>query len=97
MKRNGDVAGVSFTTYNLAVIEVLAGDMPTARELLERPIVNTDMPGRHRAIGWQHLMLAQVRRQLGDRNAADESIGRATEIFTALEERAGLAASAELR
>jgi hypothetical protein len=97
VERGGDRAGLGFTTYNLGVVEVLLGELPTARTLLERPVVNEVMPGRHRAVGWHRVLLAQVCRRLADERAARQVAAQARTIFSRLGERAGLAAISELR
>jgi hypothetical protein len=96
IERGGDRAGSGFSTYNLGVVEVLLGDLQTARALLQRPVVNEVMPGRHRAVGWHRVLLAQVCRRLGDECAARRAGAEAREIFSRLGERAGLAAIGEL-
>ena len=90
MRRGGDVAGIGFTAWNLATVQVLLGDLPAAAELLEHPAVGPDSPGWQRAIGWNRLLLADIRRRLGD-SRHEAAAAAAQEMFTRLGDRAGLA------
>jgi hypothetical protein len=90
MRRGGDVAGIGFAAWNLAAVHVLLGDLPAAAELLEHPAVRPDSPGWQRAIGWNRLLLADIRRRLGD-SRHDVAAAAAQEMFTRLDDRAGLA------
>jgi predicted ATPase/DNA-binding SARP family transcriptional activator len=90
MRRGGDVAGIGLAAWNLAAVHVLLGDLPAAAELLEHPAVRPDSPGWQRAIGWNRLLLADIRRRLGD-SRHDVAAAAAQEMFTRLEDRAGLA------
>jgi predicted ATPase/DNA-binding SARP family transcriptional activator len=95
MRRCGDVAGMGFTSWNLAVIEVLLDDPVSAVELLTHPAVDATSPGWHRAVGWYQLLLADVLgRHGGD---PDPAVREAQRIFDLLGERAGLAELHELR
>ena len=96
MLRGGDVAGIGFTAWNLAAVHVLLGDPPAADELLEHPAVRPDSPGWHRAIGWNRLLLADIRRRLGD-SRHEAAAAAAQEMFTRLGDRPGLAELRSMR
>ena len=97
MRRGGDVAGIGFTAWNLAVVEVLLGDLPAAVDLLEHPVVGPTSPGWHRALGWNRLLVADIRRRLGDPDRQAAAAAEAHATFVRLGERAGLAELRNIR
>jgi hypothetical protein len=50
------------------------------------------VPDFHRSKGWQHLLLAQLRAQIGDVVGAEAALRAATAVFGRIGERQGLAA-----
>jgi hypothetical protein len=94
MERSGDAAGVVLTMADLAVVEVLLGDVRAALPLVERAARTGLIPGGHRAAGWHHLMHARLLRGLGRTGEADRAVALARGIFTDLGELRGLRACA---
>jgi len=92
MERNGDTAGVTLTTTNLAVAEMLLGEPSAALGWIDRATQVPDLPGGHRGFGWLRLLQAQVLSGAGDRQAADAAAVAALELFSGFGEQAGLAA-----
>jgi predicted ATPase/DNA-binding SARP family transcriptional activator len=92
MERNGDSAGVTLASSNLAVVETLLGAPAAALGWIERAIEIPDLPGGHRAFGWLRLLQAHLLSGLHDREAADTAARAALALFSGLGERAGLAA-----
>jgi predicted ATPase/DNA-binding SARP family transcriptional activator len=95
MKRCGDVAGTGYTTWNLAVVETLLGDLDTAAGLLSHPPVDDTSPGWHRGAGWYQLLLADIVGRLGGN--PQPAAREAQRLFDLLGERAGLAELRGLR
>jgi predicted ATPase/DNA-binding SARP family transcriptional activator len=94
MERSGDAAGVVLTMADLAVVEVLLGDVKAALPLVERAARTGLIPGGHRAAGWHHLMHARLLRGLGRTGEAGRAVAQARDIFTGLGELRGLRACA---
>jgi predicted ATPase/DNA-binding SARP family transcriptional activator len=92
MERSGDVAGVTLTSANLGIVELLLGEPAAALRWINRGAELPDVPGGHRGYGWLRLLQAHVLAQLGDRAAADLSATAAFRLFFDVGEQAGLAA-----
>ena len=92
MEESGDIAGVSVSTVNLAVAELLLANLPAALTWLDRALTVFPIPGGHRSLGWLHLIRAHVLRQLGDVDRSNTSAAAAQTVFAQLGERRGLIA-----
>jgi predicted ATPase len=92
MEESGDLAGVSVTSVNLAVTELLLHDLRAALGWLDRALAVFPIPGGHRSLGWLYLVRSHVLRQLGDMDASGDSAAKAKAVFTRLGEQRGLIA-----
>ena len=92
MEESGDIAGVSVSTVNLAVAELLLANLPAALTWLDRALTVFPIPGGHRSLGWLHFIRAHVLRQLGDMDRSNKSAAAAQTVFAQLGERRGLIA-----
>jgi tetratricopeptide (TPR) repeat protein len=92
MEESGDIAGVSVTRVNLAVSELLLGNLRGALAWLDRALAVFPIPGGHRSLGWLHFIRAQVLLQLDDVDGATRSAVAAQKMFTQLGEQRGLIA-----
>ena len=92
MEESGDIAGVSVSTVNLAVAELLLANLPAALTWLDRALTVFPIPGGHRSLGWLHFIRAHVLRQLGDVDRSNTSAAAAQTVFAQLGERRGLIA-----
>jgi hypothetical protein len=92
VEESGDIAGVSVTSVNLGVAELLLADLPAALSWLDRALAVFPIPGGHRSLGWLHLLRAHVLRQLGDADGSMISAAAAQTVFSQLGERRGVAA-----
>jgi len=92
MARSNAGAGLALTLTNAALIERTLGSNDAAAALLERALVEQTVPGGHRSVGWQKLMLALLRLEQGDGDAATELASQAHEVFADFGESRGLAA-----
>ncbi|HET8915180.1 MAG TPA: hypothetical protein VFM91_05710, partial [Propionibacteriaceae bacterium] len=92
MEESGDIAGISVTTVNLAVAEMLLSDLRVALTWLTRALAVFPIPGGHRSLGWLHFLRAHVLLRLGDVEGSMRSGAEAQAMFTRLGERRGLIA-----
>jgi predicted ATPase/DNA-binding SARP family transcriptional activator len=92
MEESGDIAGVSVTSVNLAVVELLLADLPAALDWLDRALAVFPIPGGHRSLGWLYFLRAYVLRRLGDSDESTKSAAEAQAMFTRLGEQRGLIA-----
>jgi hypothetical protein len=92
MEESGDIAGISVASVNVAVAEVLLGDLRAALTWLDRALAAFPIPGGHRSLGWLHLLRAHVMRELGNADSFTRSSAAAEAMFRQLGEQRGLAA-----
>ncbi|HEY6682450.1 MAG TPA: BTAD domain-containing putative transcriptional regulator [Propionibacteriaceae bacterium] len=92
MEESGDIAGISVSTVNLAVAEMLLADLRAALTWLARALSVFPIPGGHRSLGWLHFLRAHVLLQLGDLDGSMRSAAEAQTMFARLGERRGLIA-----
>jgi predicted ATPase/DNA-binding SARP family transcriptional activator len=92
MEESGDIAGISVASVNVAVAEVLLGDLRAALTWLDRALAAFPIPGGHRSLGWLHLLRAHVMRELGSADSFTRSSAAAEAMFRQLGEQRGLAA-----
>jgi hypothetical protein len=97
MEESGDIAGISVTSVNLGVSELILGDLPAALVWLDRALAVFPIPGGHRSLGWLHFVRAHVRQQLGDLDDCRRSAAEAHKMFSQLGERHGLIAVQRIR
>ena len=89
MDRSGDNPGVWLT--NLAAIESISGRHKQAAHTVERLLGLRVLPDLHRSVGWNHLMLAQLRERTGDGVGAEAALRAARAVFLRIGDRQGLA------
>ena len=75
---------------NLGVAWLRAGDLDSARRLLEQAQKLRDAPGRQRTLGWVAVMLAEIAERQGDERTAAGHRARARTTFARLGEHMGL-------
>jgi predicted ATPase/DNA-binding SARP family transcriptional activator len=92
MEESGDIAGVSVTSVNLAVAELLLADLPATLNWLDRALAVFPIPGGHRSLGWLYFLRAYVLKELGDPDGSTKSAAEAQAMFTRLGEQRGLIA-----
>ena len=92
MEESGDIAGLSVTSVNVGVAELILGDLPAALRWLDRALAVFPIPGGHRSLGWLHFIRAHVRQQLGDPDGSKASAAEAHKMFAHLGEQRGLIA-----
>jgi len=92
LDRSGDQAGLYGALNNLAVIEIMSGRYRQAIETIERLLALRAVPDLYCSIGWQHLMLGQLRERTGDSVGAQAALQAASTVFGQIGERQGLAA-----
>lgn len=92
MERSGDTAGFTVAGINIAVTEILSGDLAAALSWLDRSLARFPIPGGHRSLGWLQLLRAYGLWQLGESDDAGAAIAAAQATFAGLGERRGLAA-----
>jgi hypothetical protein len=76
---------------NLAAIEVISGRYQQAGQTIERLLALRAVPDLHRSVGWEHLMLAQLRERTGDGVGAEAALRAARTVFLRIGDRQGLA------
>jgi predicted ATPase/DNA-binding SARP family transcriptional activator/tetratricopeptide (TPR) repeat protein len=91
LDRSGDNPGVWLT--NLAAIESITGRHRQAAHMVERLLGLRVLPDLFRLIGWNHLMLAQLRERTGDGVGAEAALRAARAVFLRIGDRQGLAAT----
>ncbi|WNM32480.1 BTAD domain-containing putative transcriptional regulator [Streptomyces sp. Li-HN-5-11] len=79
-----DIPGAVNSLLHLGLVARAAGDLDEARTLLTRAQRLEHIAGSHCACGWVALMLAQLARRTGDREAAAASAARAAGLFARL-------------
>ena len=89
LDRSGDNPGVWLT--NLAAVESITGRHRQAAHTVERLLGLRVLPDLHRLIGWEHLMLAQLRERIGDGVGAEAALRAARAVFLRIGDRQGLA------
>ncbi len=92
LDRSGDRPGLSGALNNVAAIEIIAGRYGQAVQTVERLLALRAVPDLHRSVGWNHLLLAQLRERTGDRVGAEAALRAATAVFGRIGELRGLAA-----
>ena len=89
LDRSGDNPGVWLT--NLAAIESITGRHRQAAQMVERLLGLRVLPDLFRLIGWNHLMLAQLRERTLDGVGAEAALRAARAVFLRIGDRQGLA------
>ena len=89
LDRSGDNPGVWLT--NLAAIESITGRQRQAAHTVERLLGLRVLPDLHRLVGWEHMMLAQLRERTGDGVGAEAALRAARTVFLRIGDRQGLA------
>ena len=89
LDRSGDNPGVWLT--NLAAIESITGRHRQAAQMVERLLGLRVLPDLFRLIGWNHLMLAQLRERTLDGVGAEAALRAARAVFLRIDDRQGLA------
>ena len=89
LDRSGDNPGVWLT--NLAAIESITGRHRQAAHTVERLLGLRVLPDLHRLVGWEHMMLAQLRELTGDGVGAEAALRAARAVFLRIGDRQGLA------
>jgi predicted ATPase/DNA-binding SARP family transcriptional activator len=92
LDRSGDRPGLSGALDNVAAIEIIAGRYGQAVQTVERLLALRAVPDLHRSVGWNHLLLAQLRERTGDSVGAEAALRAATTVFGRIGELRGLAA-----
>jgi predicted ATPase/DNA-binding SARP family transcriptional activator len=92
MEESSDITGLSVTSVNFAVAEVLLGDLKAALSWLDRALTVFPIPGGHRSLGWLHFLRAHLLLQLRDGEGSKASAAEAHKMFTQLGESRGLIA-----
>ena len=90
MERSGDIAGVAHTLNIQGLIELELGAVDAALPPLERRLFLADRgvtPAY--AIGWEYLLVAHLRRAVGDADASARAAAEAAVRFQALGDRRG--------
>ena len=90
LDRSGDRPGQSGALNNLAAIEIISGRYQQAVQTVERLLALRAVPDFHRSVGWQHLLLAQLRERTGDSVGAEAALRAAAAVFGRIGERRGL-------
>jgi predicted ATPase/DNA-binding SARP family transcriptional activator len=90
MERSSDTPGLMVATVNLALAELLSGDLRAAEAWLQRGIRLFPIPGAQGALGWLHLLRVHLLRQLGDGDGATTSMAAACKAFIQFSQRRGL-------
>ena len=96
MERSGDIAGVAHTLNIQGLIELELGVVDAALPPLERSLFLADRgvtPAY--AIGWEYLLVAHLRRAVGDADASARAAAEAAVRFQALGDRRGRASPAK--
>jgi tetratricopeptide (TPR) repeat protein len=92
LDRSGDRPGLTGALVNVAAIEIIAGRYDQAVKTVERLLALRAVPDLHRSVGWNHLLLAQLRERTGDSVGAEAALHAATAVFDRIGELRGLAA-----
>ena len=92
LDRSGDRPGLSGALDNLAAIEIVSGRYEPAARTIERLLALRGVPDFHRSVGWNHLLLAQLRKRTGDGVGAEAALRAATTVFDRIGDQQGLAA-----
>jgi tetratricopeptide (TPR) repeat protein len=92
LDRSGDRPGLSGALDNLAAIEIISGRFDHAVQAVERLLALRAVPDFHRSVGWNHLLLAQLRDRTRDTVGAEAAFRAARTVFDQIGERHGLAA-----
>jgi tetratricopeptide (TPR) repeat protein len=91
LDRSGDRPGLCGALNNLAAIEIITGRHRQAVHTVERLLGLRAVPDLHRSIGWQRLLLAQLRERTGDSVGAEAALRAARAVFDRIGDRQGLA------
>ncbi len=92
LDRSGDRPGLTGALVNVAAIEIIAGRYDQAVKTVERLLALRAVPDLHRSVGWNHLLLAQLRERTGDSVGAEAALHAATAVFDRIGELRGLEA-----
>ena len=92
LDRSGDRPGLSGALDNLAAIEIVSGRYEPAARTIERLLALRGVPDFHRSVGWNHLLLAQLRKRTGDGVGGEAALRAATTVFDRIGDQQGLAA-----
>jgi predicted ATPase/DNA-binding SARP family transcriptional activator len=90
LDHSGDQAGRMSALMNLAAIEVISGRYQQAAQTIERLLALRALPDLHRSVGWEHLLLAQLRERIGDGVGAEAALRAARAAFLRIGDRQGL-------
>lgn len=90
LDQSGDQAGRMSALMNLAAIEVISARYQQAVHTVERLLALRKLPDLHRSVGWEHLMLAQLRERTGDSVGAEAALRAARAVFLSIGDRQGL-------
>jgi predicted ATPase/DNA-binding SARP family transcriptional activator len=88
LDRSGDNPGVWLS--NLAAIESITGRHRQSAYTVEKLLGLRVLPDLHRLVGWEHLMLAQLRERTGDGVGAEAALRAARAVFLRIGDRQGL-------
>ena len=89
MERSGDIAGVAHTLNTQALIELELGAVAAALPPLERALLLPERVTPPYAIGWEYLLVAHLRRSVGDTDGSARAAAEAATRFEALGDRRG--------
>ena len=89
MERSGDIAGVAHTLNIQGLIELELGVVDAALPPLERALLLPDVVRPSYAIGWQYLLVAHLRRAMGNADGSARAAAEAAARFEALGDRRG--------
>jgi predicted ATPase/DNA-binding SARP family transcriptional activator len=91
LDQSGDQAGRMSALMNVAAIEVISGRYQQAAQTIESLLALRAVPDLHRSVGWEHLLLAQLRERTGDGVGAEAALRAARAVFLRIGDRQGLA------
>ena len=89
MERTGDVAGVAHTLNIQGLVELQLGAVDAALPPLERSLLMADRVTPIYVIGWGHLLVAHLRRGVGDVDASARAAAEAAARFEVIGDRRG--------
>ncbi len=89
MERTGDVAGVAHTLNIQGLVELQLGAVDAALPPLERSLLMADRVTPIYVIGWGHLLVAHLRRGVGDADASARAAAEAAARFEVIGDRRG--------
>ena len=89
MERSGDIAGVAHTLNTQGLIELELGAVDAALLPLERALLLPERVTPPYAIGWEYLLVAHLRRAVGNADGSARAAVEAATRFEALGDRRG--------